>query len=1055
MDRIRSEPRFDFLSIMNDFSEDDAVPDSFFINEQCSPYSNVNLSCNFLETDELVNLEADKFTVMSINIQSLPAKFSDFTETVNEFTIGPDIICLQETWQVPDNSFFPLQNYHTLVTNLRNNARGGGVGIYVKSNLSFNVLNQYSLFSERIFESLFVEISLPSCKKIVVGSIYRPGKSPGLTFTQQFTQFSEILSNLLADLGDKYEHVFLYGDFNLNVLEVSNNKFITEYIENIFSHGFLQLITRPTRVSENTATILDHILTNSTSLDHNTYILCSRLSDHFPIIHQFNVCKTKSPKGSYVSRNFSPENIERFTTALNNYGWNHVTNSTCTQEATNNFLATFDALYLSFFPLVTKKFNKSINPIEPWMSSGILTSRKQKNLLSKNSLKNPSHATISCFKTYRNLYNQVIKTAKKLYYEKQLTINQKNLRKTWQILFSSIHKEKKNKDDLSHLTINGLHISDPRLMATHFNAFFTSIASKTVQDINPSNISPTELIVQNPNLFSLSNNILTKKEILEATKLLKDKKTPDHTGISTNFIKQTVSAYIDPLFHIFNLSFSTGVVPMQFKIAKVIPIFKSGDKAQMDNYRPISLLSSFSKIMEKIIAMRLIEFLDNNNILSKWQFGFRSAHSTTHPMVHFLNKISDSLNKKKHTISIFCYLKKAFDTCNHSILFSKLEKYGVKNTELNWFKSYLSARKQFVSIKEKSSPLLDISLGVPQGSILGPLLFLIYINDLPLASEFLTLLFADDTTLLFSHDNIDILTATANREFQKVCEFFRANKLVLHPDKTKFIIFSRSNINQDINVVCNNNNIDQNLPANIYPISRVQSNDNSPAVKFLGVYFDPDLNFKFHISFLRKKLSKALYALRTVKNTLNQRSLLLLYNSVFHCHILYAIHIWSCTNSSFVNDLFKLQKSAIRIISGAKYNAHTEPLFKKFEILPLPDLITFSKIQFMQRFTQNLLPCSFNDTWVKNAIRNIGENEIQLRNRFQLQNFYSNLARLDSFPLYSFPKIWESFPSEQIKIIRKISDFDAKLKTFFINDLSSVAVCNRLLCPACMAVQGL
>ena len=182
MDRIRSEPRFDFLSIMNDFSEDDAVPDSFFINEQCSPYSNVNLSCNFLETDELVNLEADKFTVMSINIQSLPAKFSDFTETVNEFSIGPDIICLQETWQVPDNSFFPLQNYHTLVTNLRNNARGGGVGIYVKSNLSFNVLNQYSLFSERIFESLFVEISLPSCKKIVVGSIYRPGKFPGFNF---------------------------------------------------------------------------------------------------------------------------------------------------------------------------------------------------------------------------------------------------------------------------------------------------------------------------------------------------------------------------------------------------------------------------------------------------------------------------------------------------------------------------------------------------------------------------------------------------------------------------------------------------------------------------------------------------------------------------------------------------------------------------------------------------------------------------------------------------------------------------------------------------------
>ena len=386
---------------------------------------------------------------------------------------------------------------------------------------------------------------------------------------------------------------------------------------------------------------------------------------------------------------------------------------------------------------------------------------------------------------------------------------------------------------------------------------------------------------------------------------------------------------------------------MQFKIAKVIPIFKAGDKSQMDNYRPISLLSSFSKIMEKIVAARLIEFLDNNDILSRWQFGFRSGHSTTHPMVHFLNKISDSLNKKEHTISIFCDLKKAFDTCNHAILISKIEKYGIKNIELNWFRSYLGTRKQFVSIKDKSSPLLDISLGVPQGSILGPLLFLLYINDLPLSSEFLTLLFADDTTLLLSHDDIHTLIAMANTEFQKICEFFRTNRLVLHPDKTKFIIFSRSKFNQDFRVVCNNNNNDQNFPENIYVLSRVQATDSTPAVKFLGVFFDPDLNFKFHISSLRKKLSKAIYALRTVKNTLNQRSLILLYNSVFHCHLLYAIHIWSCTSAGPINELFKLQKSAIRIISGAKYNAHTEPLFKKLEILPLPDLITFSKIQFI------------------------------------------------------------------------------------------------------------
>ena len=289
-------------------------------------------------------------------------------------------------------------------------------------------------------------------------------------------------------------------------------------------------------------------------------------------------------------------------------------------------------------------------------------------------------------------------------------------------------------------------------MASHFNEFFSSIASLTVQDVNLSPKNPTSLIEQNPNSLSFSNSPLTKLEVLEATRLLKDKKTPDFLGVSTNFLKQTISQLIDPILHIFDLSFSCSVVPAQFKIAKVIPIFKAGDSSSMDNYRPISLLSSFSKILEKIVALRLTAYLETNNILSKWQFGFRSEHFTSHPMIHFLNKITEALNAKRHTISIFCDLKKAFDTCNHDILFSKLEKYRIKNTELLWFKSYLTDRKQFVSIKNKSSPLLNIFLGVPQGSILGPLLFLIYINDLPLSSSFLSLLFADDTTLLLSHN---------------------------------------------------------------------------------------------------------------------------------------------------------------------------------------------------------------------------------------------------------------------------------------------------------------
>ena len=290
--------------------------------------------------------------------------------------------------------------------------------------------------------------------------------------------------------------------------------------------------------------------------------------------------------------------------------------------------------------------------MEPWMSRGILISRKNKNSLAHLSIKNPSVINIGNFRKYRNLYNRVIREAKKLYFERQLADNQKNLRKTWKILFSAIHKNSVKSNLISKLTINGVDTDDPLSMAGHFNKFFTEIAEKTVCNLNPSNKSPDALIVQNPNKFKFTDKILTKFEILEATKLLLDKKTPDHTCISTNFIKQSIPVLLTPLFHVFNLSFSTGTVPIQFKIAKVIPIFKSGDKSSMDNYRPISLLSVFSKIMEKLVASRLLDFLNWNEILSKWQFGFRNGHSTIHPMTHFLNKIGDFLNNNKHSVAI-------------------------------------------------------------------------------------------------------------------------------------------------------------------------------------------------------------------------------------------------------------------------------------------------------------------------------------------------------------------------------------------------------------------
>jgi hypothetical protein len=277
--------------------------------------------------------------------------------------------------------------------------------------------------------------------------------------------------------------------------------------------------------------------------------------------------------------------------------------------------------------------------------------------------------------------------------------------------------------------------------------------------------------------------------------------------------------------------------------------------------------------------------------------------------------------------------------------------------------------------------------------------------------------------------------------------------MCLHPQKTKLIVFTNSPavFNYDFNIVINCNNANENNPDLIFPIERITVNSNTPAIKFLGIFLDPLLSFKFHINTISGKISKALYFIRSAKSLLSPIALKSLYYALVHCHLIYGIQIWSCTSESNLKPLVLKQKSAIRLINLSPYNAHTEPLFKMSNILPLNLLIQFFKLQFIQHYKFEFLPLIFRNTWQTNEARlewNLNFN-MQLRNNDEYYVPFARINHVERFPLFSFPKIWNSFENDVIKCINNKLEFNKKLKEHFMSLLNLNFVCNRLLCPHC------
>ena len=440
-------------------------------------------------------------------------------------------------------------------------------------------------------------------------------------------------------------------------------------------------------------------------------------------------------------------------------------------------------------------------------------------------------------------------------------------------------------------------------------------------------------------------------EVAGIIRELKNKQSSGHDNISNVLLKKNLNVIVNPLTYICNLSISTGVVPSAMKLARVIPIFKKGDNMVLGNYRPISLLTCLSKVLEKLVFTRTCKFLETHELLYNLQFEFRAKHSTTHALLTMINKIASGIDKYEHTVRVFLDFSKAFDTINPDILFYKLSYYGVRGIALEWFRNYLHNRQQCVYIANALSNTKDVSCGVPQGSILGPLLFLIYINDFCKSSEVLSfILFADDSNLFFSHKDPHILLSTINQELKCVSEWIKANKLSLNLQKTNYMLFS---------------NIINELPGNVVFYCTITQRVLN--TKFLGITIDEKLSWKEHVDNICKVISRNIGIINKVKFYFPTRILLNLYSTLILPHLNYGIIAWGNCADYLLNIILLLQKKALRVICHSDFRAHMDALFHTHSILKITDLYNYNLGIFMYNLNRNELPNVFYSMFSKNV----------------------------------------------------------------------------------------
>ena len=947
--------------------------------------------------------------IIHFNARSAPKNLTHIECFLDCLDFSFPFVCTSETWFDESNAdLYNIKGYRQ-ENNYRSSRRGGGVSIFIKEGIEYKLRPDLAIFNVDI-ESIFIEVDgsyVNSSKSQIIGCIYRPPN-------RDINVFRGHMKDIRHKLRHYKKRCHLLGDYNINLLRAEQHPETSDFLDDMYSDLFMPAITKPTRITDKSATLIDNIFTDNVDADSFQGILYTGITDHLPVFLIFKDVKVDSlPKVDYIyKRSFSQENILKFHNAINSVDW---ANSVCSisdpHESFTKFHTKYTSLYNTFFPL--KKVKIGYATKKPWLTSGVKNSIKTKNKMYIRLLKHPSASNEQIYHKYKNRLNYIIRKLEREYIAKLLAKHKSNLKKTWKVMKDIINRNKKANSPPEYFDYNGEHITDKEKIANSFNDFYVNVGPNLCKSLPKHTVSPMSYL-KDRNSSSMFVEPTDQTEITEIVMSLKDSAV-GWDGLSAKILKQSISFVKLPLAHVFNRSLACGVVPNELKLAKVLPLFKADSKVIFSNYRPVSVLPVMSKILEKLMYKRLLAFLNKHNILYKLQFGFRSGHSTAMALMCLVDNIAKSIDNGEYTLGVFLDFSKAFDCLNHKILFDKLDFYGVRGEALQWFKSYFSERNQYVVYNGYESVHMPITCGVPQGSILGPLLFLLYVNDvINVSSVLLLLLYADDTNAFLSGNDLDLMIDIMNKELEKLVIWLQVNKLKLNVKKTHFMIFSSGKRKYEYSkklYICD---------AEIKVVK---------FTKFLGVIIDQNLNWKHHILHVKKKLAKGIGIICKARKYLNYPALRTLYHSFFYPYIDYCIEVWGSAGKTIIEKLCRIQRKAVRLITKSNYRADTKPLFENCKIFTIAETHILKISLFMYRVHHKIAPTPLTELFIRNS--EIHSHNTRSQNNFRVPNFKLDVLKYS--PRVIGVYVW-NFVNQNVDCVCSLTSYRLSLRQFILGN---------------------